>query len=300
MIEKTRINIVLTNTHDILDCINVMEDPTTLNELSARKQIIARHFAKANDYDQHAHIQQHICQQLLTRIARQSQDSVLEVGAGTGQMTQLLAANLQSNRWIINELCAQQATNLQSILPTAQLRIGDAETMDLATNHSLIVSANAIQWFDEPLRFISQSSARLQVGGQLLLSTFTPNNFLQIKALTGQGLAYPSVAAWRSALADAKFKNMQLSTQRFDIPFAQPYDVLKHMKLTGVSTNQTHNQAQGHSAADKQNTTPFVWTKARLQQFEQAYWQQFSGHDEGGQPCVYLTYEVLVIDAYRS
>ncbi|WP_201598863.1 methyltransferase domain-containing protein [Psychrobacter vallis] len=273
-----------------------MEHPITLNELSARKQSIARHFAKANDYDQHAHIQQHICQHLLTLIAHQQQDSVLEVGAGTGQMTQLLAANLQSNRWIINELCAQQAKNLQSILPKAQLRIGDAETIDLATNHSLIVSANAIQWFDEPLRFISQSSTRLQAGGQLLLSTFTPDNFLQIKALTGKGLAYPSVAAWRSALEDTKLKNAQLSTQRFDIPFARPYDVLKHMKMTGVSTNQT----QRRSTADNQNTAPFVWTKARLQQFEQAYWQQFSGQDKEGQPCVYLTYEVLIIDAYRS
>lgn len=85
-----------------------MENPTPLSDLSTRKQTIARHFAQANDYDQHAHIQQHICQHLLNCIAHQSQDSVLEVGAGTGQLTQLLAATLQSKRWIINELCAQQ------------------------------------------------------------------------------------------------------------------------------------------------------------------------------------------------
>lgn len=272
-----------------------MKNPTPLSDLSIRKQTIARHFAQANDYDQHAHIQQHICQHLLSCIAHQSQDSVLEVGAGTGQMTQLLAATLQSKRWIINELCAQQKTNLQSILPTAQVRIGDAEIMDLDANHSLIISANAIQWFDNPLQFISQSATRLRAGGQLLLSTFTSNNFLQIKVLTGQGLHYPEIVAWQSALDEAKLNRIQLSTQRFDIPFARPYDVLKHMKLTGVSTNQTQLQNIGSD----QSAAPFTWTKARLQQFERAYWEQFSGQDDNGQPCVYLTYEVLIIDAYK-
>lgn len=273
----------------------MIEHPSTIRELSARKQIIARHFAQANTYDQHAHIQQHVCQHLLSAITHTRQDSVLEVGAGTGQMTQLLAASMQSKRWIINELCAQQATNLQAILPAAQLRIGDAETMDLETNHSLIVSANAIQWFDDPLGFVSQLTKRLKAGGQLLLSTFTPNNFQQIKTLTGQGLYYPAIEAWRLALNKANLKQIQLSTQRFDIPFRRPYDVLKHMKMTGVSTNQTQRQ----TTAEQQSIEPFIWTKTSLQQFEQAYWQQFSGQDENGQPCVYLTYEVLIINAYQ-
>lgn len=273
----------------------MIEHPSTIRELSARKQIIARHFAQANTYDQHAHIQQHVCQHLLSAITHTHQDSVLEVGAGTGQMTQLLAANMQSKRWIINELCAQQATNLQAILPAAQLRIGDAETMDLETNHSLIVSANAIQWFDDPLGFVSQLTKRLKAGGQLLLSTFTPNNFQQIKTLTGQGLYYPAIEAWHLALNKANLKQIQLSTQRFDIPFRRPYDVLKHMKMTGVSTNQTQRQ----TTVEQQSIEPFIWTKTSLQQFEQAYWQQFSGQDENGQPCVYLTYEVLIINAYQ-
>lgn len=51
---------------------------------------------------------------------------------------------------------------------------------------------------------------------------------------------------------------------------------------------------------DKQtsNTQPFVWTKTRLQAFERDYWQQFSGIDKDGQPCVYLTYDVLIVDAH--
>lgn len=281
----------------------IMEHPLTTSELSARKQTIARHFSQASQYDKHAYIQQQVCQHLLMAIDNTNQDSVLEVGAGTGQLTQLLAKYVQSERWSINELCEQQAARLQELLPQAQILIGDAETMDLGGEHSLVISANAIQWFDNPLSFIAQSASRLKPNGQLLLSTFTPDNFLQIKTLTGQGLHYPDISEWQSALDQAGFQHIKLSVQRFDVPFAKPYDVLKHMKMTGVSTNQIDsNQTCGKQTQtigkQTSNTQPFVWTKTRLQAFERDYWQQFSGIDEDGQPCVYLTYDVLIVDAH--
>ncbi|MDN3452823.1 MULTISPECIES: methyltransferase domain-containing protein [unclassified Psychrobacter] len=268
-----------------------MKKLDTPDVLSARKQIIARHFASASDYDQHANIQQQVCQHLIANIAQTKQSSILEVGAGTGQMTRLLAEHIQSEHWVINELCSEQAATLQSILPTADIVIGDAETIDLEANHSLIVSANAVQWFDNPLSFVTQSTRRLQAGGQLVFSTFTPNNFLQIKTLTGQGLHYPDIDEWQCALIDAGFENIELSTQRFDLPFPTPYAILKHMKLTGVSTNQTQVQSD--------NTQTFMWTRSRLRQFESDYWQHFSAQDEEGQPYVNLTYEVLTVSSFK-
>lgn len=272
--------------------------------LSVRKQTIARHFARASNYDKHANIQQQVCQLLLTNIQHQIQNSVLEIGAGTGQMTRLLATDIKSNYWVINELSDRQSPILQSILPSAKIAIGDAETVDLrgmlGDMHSLIISANAVQWFDNPLSFIQQSYACLQSGGQLIFNTFTPDNFLQIKALTGQGLNYPAVDVWRLALEKSGFERIKLSTHRFELSFAHPYDVLKHMKLTGVSTNQTQQvvQQQVHFKT-LSDTQPFIWTKARLQQFEADYWQQFAGQDENGQPCVNLTYDVLMVNAFK-
>lgn len=277
-----------------------MKAPAISVAFSTRKKTIARHFATADDYDQHAKIQQQVCHDLLENITHTQQKSVLEIGAGTGQMTRLLAANIQSQHWLINELCAERAAILQSILPTAKILIGDAESIQLSADsnsinpklieHSLIISANAVQWFDNPLNLITQSAQCLQAGGQLVFNTFTPDNFLQIKQLTGQGLHYPTSNEWLSALKDAGFEKIVLSTQRIDVAFANPYSVLKHMKLTGVSTNQ----------AQSSSNKPFLWNKSRLQQFEQDYWQRFSELDKSGQPYVNLTYEVLIISAFKT
>lgn len=257
--------------------------------ISPRKQIIARHFAQASDYDAHASIQQRICQSLLTRINTHKQDSVLEVGAGSGQLTRLLANHIASQRWVINELNHTHMARLQTILPQASIVTGDAETLDLSDQHSLIVSASAVQWFDNPLSFIHQSATRLQAGGQLLFNTFTPDNFLQIKALTDQGLYYPPISAWRDALDQAGLTHIELSTKRFNVAFKHPFAVLKHMQLTGVSTNQTQTT----------KAAAFRWNKSRLAQFEYDYWQRFAGIDEHHQPCVYLTYEALIISAVK-
>ena len=277
-----------------------MKAPAISDAFSTRKKTIARHFATADDYDQHAKIQQQVCYDLLKNITRTQQKSVLEIGAGTGQMTRLLAANIQSQHWLINELCAERTAILQSILPTANILIGDAESIQLSAvsnsinpsliEHSLIISANAVQWFDNPLNLITQSAQCLQAGGQLVFNTFTPDNFLQIKKLTGQGLHYPTSNEWHSALKDAGFEKIVLSTQRIDVAFANPYSVLKHMKLTGVSTNQ----------AQSSSNKPFLWNKSRLQQFEQDYWQQFSELDKEGQAYVNLTYEVLMVSAFKA
>lgn len=267
-----------------------MKNIENSSDLSSRKQRIAQHFAQATRYDHHANIQQLVCNLLLAKIAYSHHDSVLEIGAGSGQMTRLLAENIQSNHWIINELSKRQSAILQSISPSAKIVIGDAETINLGNNYSLVISANAVQWFDNPLDFIEQSYARLESNGQLLFNTFTPNNFLQIKSLTGQGLDYPTLEDWRLALTTSGFEQIGLSTHRFDLTFSNPHDVLKHMKLTGVSTNRT---------ATSLNDSPFMWTKSRLQQFGTDYWQQFSARDDNGKLCVNLTYEVLMINAFK-
>lgn len=255
----------------------------TLTTAQLRKQAIAQHFAGAVTYDCHAIIQHDICKLLIDKMAATHHSKTLEIGAGTGQLTKLLAQHLTCPDLIINELADCQRGALQAILPNATVVIGDAETLDFGQNFSLIISANAIQWFDNPLSLVESSYSRLISNGQLLFNTFSPEHFLQIKALTGQGLHYPSQDDWQNRLTQAGFTQIQISTKRFDLSFSDPMAVLKHMKLTGVSTNYSQKA--------------FFWNKSRLFDFQAHYQQQFFNPNKPSE--VILTYEALIISAIK-
>ena len=79
---------------------------------------------------------------------------------------------------MINELADCQFNALQNIFPKAKIMIGDAENLAFGQHFSLIISANAIQWFDEPLNFIDSSYSRLISNGQMLFNTFSPLHVL--------------------------------------------------------------------------------------------------------------------------
>lgn len=257
-------------------------------KLSPRKQAIAEHFAQAQNYSHHAKVQQQVCHELVTRLCGDEVEQVLEIGAGGGTLTQLLTQHLSAGVWHINDLCASHAQTLQTLVPDATLYLGDGEHLLATWSHlpqppcyDLIISANAVQWFDEPLQFVSHASHCLKTGGQLLFNTFTPAHFIELKTLTGQGLHYPEVSAWEQALQLAGLEVRELTVLSYPQYFASPLAVLKHIRATGVSTRNRER--------------PFIWTKSSLARFVEAYQAQFS--DEAGQ--VRLSYEVLVVDAVK-
>ena len=283
------------------------KDTTLKSGLSPRKRLIATRFARAQHYDKHAAIQKEICQRLTALIMTPKQQSVLEIGAGSGQLTRMLAQSIQSECWIINELCQVHSDTLQQIIPAATVYIGDGEVTDyessaLGRGHSLIVSANAIQWFDQPLDFITQAAHQLRRGGQLLFSTFTPQHFHEVKSLTGQGLDYPCAEQRQAALHQAGFQVLHCLPHKRTLSFTAPYEVLRHLKNTGVT-------ASAVSPTSQQRDKNF-WNKSRLARFDQQYRQRFSypNNDkadnvdnikDGNADSVSLTYEALIISAIK-
>ncbi len=259
-----------------------MSQPNIMS-LSKRKNSIANQFANANSYGKHATVQKKICELISQKVPARSYNSILEIGAGTGILTYYLANKVSAKNWYINDLTNQSTQKISHILPNAKFYFGDAEFMDLGTNHDLIVSANTVQWFDNPLSFIGSSAKKLQLGGQLLFNTFTPNNFYQIKAITGHGLQYPTVEQWKNELNKFGFKQVEASIHHYTLCFDTPSEVLQHIKQTGVSTANN-------------NGASFVWTKSTLQQFYCQYKNKYSNHKKQ----VELSYEVLLISAIKA
>src|SRR5690606_29240953 len=93
---------------------------------------------------------------------------------------------------------------LRAVLPATlnvQYLEGDIEAMVLPTDLDVVVSAASVQWLVDVPGLLKRLSANLNDGGYVVLSTFGPEQYAEIRQLTGQGLRYYSVAEWRALLS---------------------------------------------------------------------------------------------------
>ncbi|ABY69507.1 biotin synthesis protein [Actinobacillus pleuropneumoniae serovar 3 str. JL03] len=246
------------------------------------KPLIAQRFAAhITEYDEHAIAQQQINRQLVNLLAQTNKQCfrrVLEIGCGTGDLTQHLMREYQVEHLAVNDLsnvyqdCVVQKIDENRPLISFKFIAGDAEHLAFDGQFDLISSASAVQWFEQPQTFVSQAAKLLQPNGVLLFNSFTTENLAEIRELTGVGLTYPSPADWHFWLSK-DFTQLQIMQRQIRLTFASPLAVLQHLRKTGVTAISTQ-----------------TWTRKKLMEFSEQYQAQFSC-EQG----VYLTYAPIFI-----
>lgn len=195
----------------------------------------------------------------------------LEVGAGTGMLTRHLARLVPRAFWHVNDLSPKAQQYLDPLLEGLSHRYlwGDAELLELPGDLGLIATASTVQWFDDLPAFIARCAGALAPGGLLVMTTFGPDNFRQIRATTGRGLEYRTLSGLEMLLRQAGFEPLILTEFRSELAFVSPMEVLRHIKATGVG-------GTGH----------FRWSPSSLRRFDEQYRRLFASADNG----VTLTY----------
>ncbi len=252
---------------------------------STDKEHIAQRFASsASSYDEHAIVQKHIHLQLIKLLSAQGKQnfsSVLDIGCGTANLCKLIDQQFHVEAWTLNDLHRDALDYGQFQAKSGSIRIlkGDAEILDLGGNYDLILSASAIQWFDQPKSFLESLAPRLKAGGFLLLSTFGLTNLQEFRKLTGLGLDYYSLDDYRLWLKD--YELIELYEESYTLEFPSPRSVLHHLKRTGVT-----------GLSPQAN----YWTKNKLFKFEQDYIKAFSTPSG----AVHLSYHPIYILARKK
>lgn len=252
-------------------------------EVIEAKRVSQRFTAAAQTYDQHAAAQQRICVYLIAMLKRQHPlrfQRVLEIGCGSGGFTRLLQAEGVVGEWCLNDLCESWSAGLTKRMAGERWQWlgGDAEQLAFPGSFDLIASANALQWMKELPAFLRRLSVSLAPQGLLLFNLFTPDNLREVKAITGQGLSYPTSAEVQSWL-EKDYRIMRMEEERVVLTFSDPMEVLRHLKYTGVTANATG-----------------VWTKGKQARFCEAYRERFAT----AEGKVTLTYAPLYLLASKS
>jgi malonyl-CoA O-methyltransferase len=248
---------------------------------------IARAFLKSlKTYDTQASVQQGMARDLMAELKAHSPgqlDSVLELGCGTGQLTERMLSSFRIAHYVANDLVPEFRVPIGRTLDehrktNGSFLAGDMEALScFPDNLSLIVSGATFQWLKDIKGFVARMSRHLAPEGILAFSTFGPDNCKEISALTGLGLAYPTLAELKGYL-NGTYQILVAHESHETRFFDTSMEVLRHLKATGVNGMVRHR-----------------WTPKGLKKFCEDYTTAYQ--QKAGIP---LTYHPILVVARKK
>lgn len=237
-------------------------------------------------YNDTAYMQKHIAAKLACLFAQTAKTphfkNALEIGCGTGFLTQELVPNLSVDHWTMNDLVTDSQAHIAPILDAHpwDFLAGSIETQQLTRSYDLIASASVFQWVSDTKTLLEKLSKNLRSGGWMIISSFGTQHFHELQSQTNslQNMQYLDPSDWRTVLPDTltphhvcqEIKTAKFSTVR---------ELLMHLRNTGVNANAQQR-----------------WSRQKLADFEQDYARRFS--DSDGNIC--LTYAPVYVIAQKQ
>lgn len=199
---------------------------------------IKNHFEKSMDkYDENAVVQGFLAAKLTDEVYKISEnfDRILELGAGTGLLTREIHKKINYKTYIANDLCDKSKNYISKILPEFTFLSGNAGRIKPSGKVDLIVSNAMFQWFPNLEEISAVYRNFLNPNGILAFTTFLPENFNELKEITGLALEYKSVDELR-AILEKNYEILKIESFENSVEFNTPLELLYHMKNTGVNS----------------------------------------------------------------
>ena len=216
------------------------------------KDLIHNRFKKhLRDYDKNAKIQKLMAEKLINLCSRKKYKNILEIGCGTGFLTERISKNLEFENYTAIDIVEDCETYIKKINPNINFKVADAEKIHSElTPQDLVISNATLQWLSDFEGTVKSLLNIIKPEGELIFTTFGKENFREIFYILGTGLKYYSEKELKDMFPDSEIISSEIHIMSFNLP----KDVLKHLQLTGV--NGIENK---------------TWTKADLKDFENLY-----------------------------
>ncbi len=218
------------------------------------KCLIAKRFKKSlKSYNQNAKIQKRMAERLVSFLETSKFDSILEIGCGTGILTEIINQKLAFKQYTTNDIVPECEEYIKEINPEIKFAAGDIEECIKLSNmkYDLIISNASFQWIDNLKEFLNLLVNKLKPEGYILFSSFGKENFREIYHVLGKQLHYYSCSELKVLLQQY---TPVIEEEIHILSFKNSKDVLKHIQLTGVNAISEEN-----------------WSKKDLQNFENGY-----------------------------
>ncbi len=153
------------------------------------KEKVKIHFNKnVTNYDKYAQVQKKMNHILIKTLLNDNSNnisdmkSILEIGCGTGQLTEMLLEMFPQSHITAIDLSPNMIESVDKRFKgKVNFICGDIEEIDLSEKYDLIISNATFQWFND-LSFTTEKLLHaLKPSGTLCFSTFGENTFSELK-----------------------------------------------------------------------------------------------------------------------
>lgn len=207
------------------------------------KRLVKQHFEKfLPTYDANAVCQSRIADTLFQKWEKAGfaqGKKIYELGCGTGMFTKTYVPHLQPKNLLLNDIAEIPSQYFDNLECPYTFTHDDAEYAVRNEKFDYIVSASAVQWFENIPAFLQRTKGNLADKGMLVFSSFGKSNLKELRVLTGSSLHYLSLAEWEEALRENGYEIIELSEEEIVLPFASPLELIKSLKYTGVNGVKT-------------------------------------------------------------
>lgn len=240
------------------------------------KNLIQKRFSKnLKTYNENAKIQKQMAKTLCAKIDKKEFQNILEIGCGTGLLTEIASKILKSNSYTAIDIVPDCENFIKKINPNIEFIAEDVEKFlkNTEKKYDLIISNATFQWIENFEDFFHMLFNKLNKKGVLLFSTFGKENFREIYFVIGKTLNYYSKNELQEIL---KVYSPKIEEEVHILSFSTPKEILKHIKQTGVNSLEET-----------------IWTKQDLKNFENGYNNFCSGRPT-------LTYNPIYVEIVKN
>ncbi|MFA7157695.1 MAG: methyltransferase domain-containing protein [Kiritimatiellia bacterium] len=217
------------------------------------RAVSMRFSAAAGTYHRRAKIQRRVAAELLALLAEKSAGArarfaparILEIGCGTGVLTQMLAKAFP--RAAVDAVDASAAMILKARKRLAVNRrirwiAADARRLPAADKYPLIASSCALHWIRPLAGIIKRLGAMLEPGGMLAMAVMTRGTFMELNAsrrrvapLKKSRVVLPAQYEIINAAARAGLRLRMAKNARMRETFSSPEQLLKLLHDQGLT-----------------------------------------------------------------
>ncbi|MED3934464.1 malonyl-ACP O-methyltransferase BioC [Priestia megaterium] len=150
------------------------------------KQLLKKRFNNhAKTYDAYADVQKSMANQLIDQLSTNffnQKITILEIGCGTGYLTQLLCKKFPKATITAVDLSSEMMELAKKKVTEDRVSFicGDIEELSIERHYDLIISNATFQWFNSLYTTIKKLYKQLKPTGSLLFSTFGNRTFQEL------------------------------------------------------------------------------------------------------------------------